>query len=72
MPSLAPRVLKRILELDGFSVTHEDDYNWALVKSGVDEVVIVPKLGEAIADDVLSPIAGRAPRNGTRYLFSRS
>ena len=72
MPSLAPRVLKRVLELDGFCVAHEDDYNWALVKNGVDEIIIVPKVGDAIADDVLTPIATRTRRDGTRYLFSRS
>ena len=66
---LPPGVLKRVLELDGFLVEREDDYNWALTKSSVDEVVIVPKLGPLVAADVLQRAVGAVP--GRRhYLFT--
>ena len=68
---LPPRVLKRVLELDGFLVEHEDDYNWALTKESVEEVVIVPKFGHAVAADVLRRAVDAVPRGSKQYLFSR-
>jgi hypothetical protein len=67
---IPPRVLKRVLELDGFSVEHEDDYNWALAKDGVEDVVIVPKLGQVVAADLLLRAIEATPRTQTRYLFT--
>jgi hypothetical protein len=59
-----------VLELDGFSIAHEDDYNWALTSDGVDDVVIVPKLGPVVAEDVLLRVVMTTPRRPTQYLFS--
>jgi hypothetical protein len=68
--SIPPGVLKRVLELDGFAVEHEDDYNWALAKDGVEDVVIVPKLGTVVAEEVLLRAFEATPRMPGRYLFS--
>jgi hypothetical protein len=75
MPTLGrlpPRVLKRVLELDGFLVEHEDDYNWALTTESVEEVVIVPKFGHVVAADVLRRAVDAAPRGHKRYLFTHA
>jgi hypothetical protein len=68
---LPPGVLKRVLELDGFLVEHEDDYNWILTKPSIDEAVIVPKLGPFVATDVLDRAVAAAPTPPKPYLFSR-
>jgi len=60
---IPPSALKRVLELDGFSIAHEDDYNWALARDGVEDVVIVPKLGPVVA------VVMTTPRRPTQYLF---
>lgn len=70
MPALAcisPRVLKRILELRGFAAQHEDDYNWALMKPGLEEVVIVPKLGDLVAVEVLHRALDAAQMDNAAY-----
>ena len=66
---LPPGVLKRVLELDGYLVEREDDYNWALTKKSVDEIVIVPKLGPLVAADVLRRAVGPPPGH-RQYLFT--
>src|SRR6185369_593616 len=66
---IPPSALKRVLELDGFSIAHEDDYNWALARDGVEDVVIVPKLGPVVAEDVLLRVVMTTPRRPTQYLF---
>lgn len=74
MPTLGhlpPRVLKRVLELDGFLVEREDDYNWILTKRSVDGVVIVPKRGPFVAADVLHRAVAAAPAQHKPYLFTR-
>ena len=68
--AIPPRALKRVLELDGFSVAHEDDDNWTLARDGVEDVVLVPKLGPVIAEDVLLRVVMITPRRSPQYLFS--
>jgi hypothetical protein len=58
---IPPRALKRLIELDGFDVEAEDDYNWALAKSGTDEIVIVPKRGAFVAGEVCRVVLSAAP-----------
>ena len=65
---VSPRVLKRLVELEGFSVETEDDYNWALAKDGSDEIVIVPKSGTFVARDVCNAVFSVAPK-APRYFF---
>ena len=67
---VSPRVLKRLVELEGFSVETEDDYNWALAKDGSDEIVIVPKSGTFVARDVCNAVFNVAPK-APRYFFVR-
>jgi hypothetical protein len=68
---IPPRALKRVLELDGFSVEREDDDAWALAKDGVADVLIVPKLGPLVAEHVLRRVVAVTVRSPRRYLFSR-
>jgi hypothetical protein len=68
---LPPGVLKRVLELDGFLVEREDDYNWILAKQSIDGVVIVPKLGPFVATDILYRAVAAAPQHHKPYLFTR-
>jgi hypothetical protein len=68
---IPPPALKRVLELDGFSIAHEDAYNWALAKDGVEDIVIIPKHGRVVAEAVLLRVAAATPRRPTPCLFSR-
>jgi hypothetical protein len=67
---IPPRALKRVLELDGFCVAHEDSYNWALTRDGLDDIVIVPKLGHVVAEAVLLRVLTTTSRRPPQYLFS--
>jgi hypothetical protein len=68
---LPPKALRRVLELDGFLMEREDDYNWILTKPSIDGVVIVPKLGPFVATDVLDRAVAAAPTPHKPYLFTR-
>lgn len=37
---IPPEILKQVLVMDGWKVTHEDAYNWLLEKSGKDPLPI--------------------------------
>jgi len=52
---IPPEALKRILELYGFEVIAEDDFNWVLAdpKNPVSEPIILPKLGELVDIDIM-------------------
>jgi hypothetical protein len=56
------------LERDGFTVQHEDDYNWALVKPGLQDVVILPKSGRLVALQVMYRILEVAEITDGRYM----
>lgn len=52
---IPPLALKQILELYGFKVLSEDDYNWLMAdpnQPGV-EPIVLPKMGELVAIDVM-------------------
>jgi hypothetical protein len=53
-----PWALKAILELHGFSVVSEDEYNWMVEKanSGASEPLIIPKVGALVAVDVMMQV----------------
>ena len=65
MPAIAPIspwAMKEILQLFGFEVIAEDEYNWVLsdtkehlgvAKESDKEPIILPKLGEVLAVDVM-------------------
>jgi hypothetical protein len=65
MPAIAPIppwAMKEILELFGFQVIAEDEYNWVLsetkdhlgvAEAGEKEPIVLPKLGELLALDVM-------------------
>ena len=67
---LPPRALKRLLELDGFTVEGEDDYHWALAKDDFDDIVIVPKAGQFVAGQVTAALLSLARVGGQSYLFT--
>ena len=67
---LPPRALKRLLELDGFTVEGEDDYHWALAKDELDDIVIVPKAGHFVAGQVTAAVFSLARIGGRSYLFT--
>ena len=62
-----PKVLKRLLELDGFTVDHEDDYAWSLTKPGIDEVIVLPKYGRVLSMDAHMSTIDKAKIDNARY-----
>jgi hypothetical protein len=52
---IPPGALKTILELYGFKVSAEDDFNWVLVdpKQTDSEPVVIPKIGDLVAVEVM-------------------
>jgi hypothetical protein len=67
---VSPGVLKRLLELEGFSVHDEDDDNWVLGRDGLDDLVIVPKAGAAVARHVVQAVFSVARISRRGYLFT--
>ena len=52
---IPPGALKAILELFGYKVIAEDDFNWVLADSTQteSEPIIIPRLGELVAVEVM-------------------
>jgi hypothetical protein len=49
---IPPKQLKRVLELRGYEVAAEDEWNWALAKDkGIP--IIIPKEGDYVAVEVM-------------------
>jgi hypothetical protein len=67
---ISPEHLKKILELHGYSVIAEDEYNWALGNNPLGEPLILPKLGDSVALEVLmDAVFVKSAMNLQRYLF---
>lgn len=49
---ITPKHLKCVLELAGFTVVAEDEWNWSLLR-GVELPIILPKDGEFVAVEVM-------------------
>ena len=70
MAALAPipaRMLKQMLEADGYAVKHEDDDNWIMDRGPDDETLSIPKYcdpghGNVMALEVMDRYADDASR----------
>ncbi len=70
MPALAPisaRKLKAMLESDGYAVIHEDDYTWSMDHGPDDEILVIPKLGEVMAVEVMDSLLVKAKITNGKY-----
>lgn len=68
MPPLAlipPRVLKRILELDGYTCEDEDRSCWVLIRDR--HVAVIPKRGSLVSFAVMEPVLHGAGIDHGRY-----
>lgn len=73
-PALAPitpQQLHDILIAAKFVVVNEDDMNWALARSDTDEPIILPKLGELVAVEVLMDTVFKSGLGLKAYLALR-
>jgi hypothetical protein len=71
MPALAPvppATLKVILEACGFSVAHEDAYNWTMVRGETEPPINLPKLGPLVSLDAMMQILSDAKIDNLTYL----
>jgi hypothetical protein len=65
---IPPIALKDILCLHGYRVTAEDDFNWSLVdKNPNSEPIIIPKIGDLVALDVMMQTLIDAKLNLSTY-----
>lgn len=55
--------LKRVLERDGYEAIDENEYNWLMVKPGVDEPFVIPKKGRVLGVDIMDKAYELARRN---------
>lgn len=70
MPALkpiSPVILKRIVELAGYKVIQEDDYNWHLAKTKHDRPIILPKKGGLVAVEIMMNILNKLKMNNATY-----
>jgi len=71
MPALAPvtpDAFRRILELHGYHIVQDDEYNWVLARDSKDVPIILPKKGSLVALDVMMDALDRAKMdNGTFF-----
>jgi hypothetical protein len=66
---IPPGALKEILCLHGYRVSTEDEYNWSLTDKSQEnsEPIIVPKIGELVALDVMMQTLIDAKLNLSTY-----
>ena len=70
MPALAPisaRKLKAMLESNGYAVIHGDDYTWSMDNGSDGENLVLPKLGEMIALEVMDSLLAKAKITDGKY-----
>jgi hypothetical protein len=70
MAALAPipaKKLKAMLEEYGYRVIHEDDYNWSMDGGPHDEILVIPKLGEVMAIEVMDSLLHKAKIDNKTY-----
>ena len=64
-----PAVLLEIVKAYGYQLWGEDQYNWLLISESHDEPIVLPKLGEFVALEVLHDIVfTKAGMNLREYL----
>jgi hypothetical protein len=56
---IPPKQLKRILELRGYRIVNEDEFNWAMAM-GHEVPLIIPKEGEYVSVEVMMDTLHRA------------
>jgi len=56
-----------MLEAFGYLVVHEDDYNWSLDRGPEDAILVVPKLGEVLAIEVMDNLLAKARIDDRTY-----
>jgi hypothetical protein len=71
-----PRLLKKILELDGYKLVVEDPFNWVLLKCSDDVLptilpIILPRLGRFVDVDVVMSVLHKTQMNTGRYFELR-
>jgi hypothetical protein len=68
---IPPEALKEILCLHGYRIIAEDDYNWSLTDKTQEksEPIIVPKIGELVALDVMMQTLIDAKLNLSTYFI---
>ncbi len=71
---IPPALLRKLLELAGFSVDRHNAYEWKLSKPGPRKVITVPRAGDLVAPRTLDKALGLAEINNARYfeLLSRA
>ena len=70
MPALVPipaRKLKVMFEAYGYAVVHEDDYNWSMNRGPNDDILVIPKLGEVLAIEVMDALLCKAKIDNRTY-----
>ena len=75
MAALAPipaRLLKQMLEADGYLVKHEDDDNWIMDRGPDDEILNIPKYGDpehgnVMALEVMDSLLAKARITDRKY-----
>jgi hypothetical protein len=70
---ISPKLLRDILELDGWKATHQDDYNWLMDKDGF-EPIPIPKLVRTVPFAVFDNCLEKSQIVGDRYqkLFAKA
>ena len=66
-----PALFKKILELDGFQVVGEDEWNWVLFKEGIPRPIPIPKTVEQVPNDIMNSALHHAKMTPGRYIELR-
>ncbi len=62
------------MELFGFEVRNEDEYNWALYRASTETVIVIPKKGEVLSVTVMMGVLDQLRMDNATFfsLFSRA
>jgi hypothetical protein len=75
MPALVPippAELRCILEMDGYKILSQDEFNWVLAKGETDVPIILPKKGDLVSLEILMDTLDKAKMNDGTYFRYKS
>ena len=71
MPAFAPVppiVMRRMMEVYGFVMRDEDEFNWVLFRSATEQIITIPKEGDLVSLTVMMGLLDKLKiDNGTYF-----
>ncbi len=65
---VAPEILRRVVEKEGYKIEDDSPYNWTLYKKNSSSpIIIIPKKGNVVSIDVMMNILDRLKMDNKKF-----